>query len=365
MTRHTFTAIAALLLASTLPVWAQDTAKQASEAEKQMHQAEEQMRQAERQMRDAERQLREAARQLARVEGSKAREIAKAERKVVVLTNRARLGIVLKQEADPATDKTGAVIEALTPGGPAEEVGLRVGDIITKFNGQPLVGSAADVDADESAPSARLIELAGNLKDGDKVTLEYVRGGKTATATVTASRLGGPAIRVITSGGPHGSHEITIPDIPEIPDIDVDLSGLEALRSWYNLDLVSLNPELGVYFGAKDGVLVIHTPKDDTLNLKGGDVIVSIGGRTPTSPAQAMRILRSYDPGQSLVLEVLRDHHQLKLTITVPQKTGWFGFRTDRDESAEVAPAIPAPPAPPSAGVPAPPEPPPPPARSL
>src|SRR5208283_551796 len=117
-----------------------------------------------------------------------AKAIAKAARKVVVFGSRPRLGVVLKHESDPAIDPIGAVVEALTPGGPAEEAGLRVGDIITKFNGQPLAGAKKDADEDESAPAARLMELARDLKEGEKDTVEYRRGNETHTATITAAK---------------------------------------------------------------------------------------------------------------------------------------------------------------------------------
>jgi len=40
--------------------------------------------------------------------------------------------------------------------------------------------------------------------------------------------------------------------------------------------------------------------------LKGGDVITSIGGGSPANPSHAMRILRSYEKGESVSIEILR-----------------------------------------------------------
>src|SRR5713101_1163024 len=48
--------------------------------------------------------------------------------------NRGRIGVVVRTDASPETDKLGAKLEAVTPGGPAEKAGLKAGDIITKFN---------------------------------------------------------------------------------------------------------------------------------------------------------------------------------------------------------------------------------------
>jgi len=87
---------------------------------------------------------------------------------------------------------------------------------------------------------------------------------------------------------------------------------------WGGIELVRLNPDLGDYFGTREGVLVVSAPEDSSLALKGGDVIVSIGGRKPTSPMQAMRILRSYDPGESVTLDVLRKQKHVNVAWKVP-----------------------------------------------
>src|SRR5881398_1665009 len=70
-----------------------------------------------------------------------------------------RIGVVPNSKPDSQTDKIGARLEAVTPGGPAAKAGLKVGDIITKFNGTSLAGAQAE-DEDESGPSAKLVELA-------------------------------------------------------------------------------------------------------------------------------------------------------------------------------------------------------------
>src|SRR6266576_2466259 len=52
-----------------------------------------------------------------------------------------RIGVVVKTDASPETDKIGAKIEGVTPGGPADKAGLKVGDVITKFNGTSLAAA--------------------------------------------------------------------------------------------------------------------------------------------------------------------------------------------------------------------------------
>ena len=84
------------------------------------------------------------------------------------------------------------------------------------------------------------------------------------------------------------------------------------------MQLTTLTPQLGRYFGIDHGVLVVRAPAHGVLKLQDGDVILSIGGRTPASPSQAIRILTSYDPGEKMRLVVLREHHRLDITSTMP-----------------------------------------------
>ena len=84
------------------------------------------------------------------------------------------------------------------------------------------------------------------------------------------------------------------------------------------LQLTTLTPRLGSFFGTDHGVLVVRAPTHGVLKLEDGDVILSIGGRAPASSSQAIRILTSYDPGEKIRLVILRDHHRIEITATMP-----------------------------------------------
>ena len=92
---------------------------------------------------------------------------------------------------------------------------------------------------------------------------------------------------------------------------------VRALRPAGNMELTTLTPQLGRYFGTDHGILVVRAPTHGVLKLQDGDVILSIGGRTPTSPSQAVRILTSYDPGEKIELVILREHHRLDIATTM------------------------------------------------
>jgi S1-C subfamily serine protease len=89
---------------------------------------------------------------------------------------------------------------------------------------------------------------------------------------------------------------------------------------WGDLELVEVNEGLGKYFGTDSGVLVVSAPESDVLQLQDGDVIRSIDGREPTSVKHAMRILGSYQPGEKLKLEIMRDKRSRTLEIEIPDE---------------------------------------------
>ena len=86
------------------------------------------------------------------------------------------------------------------------------------------------------------------------------------------------------------------------------------------MELASLTPKLGTYFGAGEGVLVVKAPENDVFKLEDGDVIQSIDGRKPDDGAHAMRILRSYQSGEKLTLNVLRQRKSTTLAVTMPDR---------------------------------------------
>src|SRR3954462_9244254 len=96
--------------------------------------------------------------------------------------SRGRIGVVVDTRADATGDKVGARIDGVTPGGPAEKSGLKVGDVITRFNGTALGGAQSEED-ERSGPGMKLIDLARELNPGDTVQVEYRRGNDARKVT--------------------------------------------------------------------------------------------------------------------------------------------------------------------------------------
>ena len=239
--------------------------------------------------------------------------------------SRARIGVMVDVKSDAAADKIGARIQSVIPDGPAAEAGLEAGDIITRFNGTSLAGLAEDDGM--SGPGQRLIELAHELDPGDEVDIEYRRGDDTRTVTVTADRIGGVfSFRSPGWNFSFGPHMRIDPDVrlhlDRIPEMNMFFGGGMA-----GLDLAELNEDLADYFGTDKGALVMKAPRDSTMALKGGDVIVAIDGRSVESPSHALRILRSYNAGETATIDIMRRKQRMSIDWTVPERHGRMFFQ--------------------------------------
>ncbi len=69
-------------------------------------------------------------------------------------------------------DTRGALINSVTPGGPADRAGLLYGDVVVAMNGQPVVSSS------------ELTRRVGQVRSGDNMRLEILRDGRRQTVNV-------------------------------------------------------------------------------------------------------------------------------------------------------------------------------------
>jgi membrane-associated protease RseP (regulator of RpoE activity) len=231
----------------------------------------------------------------------------------IMMTRRARLGIKVNLQARE-TDSLGAYVGAVTPSGPAAKAGIRSGDIITKLDGKSVLGRGQPDDGarGQSLSGLRLIELAARLEPNDTVPIEFLRGKDRKTVSVItegepdlfSERGDGRRFMVRVPGPGEGPGPGDFMDRFDFPPPGRDFMGGGPLG---DLELAPLNSDLGQYFGTEDGVLVVSAPKDAKLGLKGGDVVMAVDGRKPTGPSHLMRILRSYDKGETFKMDILRN----------------------------------------------------------
>ncbi len=268
-------------------------------------------------------QAREVAEQ-ARQEYQRARQL------VVRVRSRMRLGVSLDGNQGEEYDRRGARIQSVIDGTPAQEAGLREGDIITHLNGHSLLEPLPDEGEegfleDQSLPVQRLLRLAGDLEAGEQVEIRYFRDGTAGTATFEAADIEEPSISAFRfdpqdpsaagilrfSPGDRGSWTL------RSPGESTFAFRLSSDVSAFGLDLAPMNPGLAEYFSEDEGVLILNVDEDSTLGLLPGDVLKAIDGRAVEEPGDVARILRSYQEDESIGFTVVRKGEERSVRGTI------------------------------------------------
>jgi S1-C subfamily serine protease len=217
-------------------------------------------------------------------------------------------GAMLGINIGGGTDRPdGVEVMGVSPSGPAQGAGLKQGDVITAIDGKPLRRT------DEHNPGRQLVDHLRGVQPGQKVKLDYLRDGRKLSTTVTTVPAEPPMLRLLRE------------HMPMLEGMDLsagfeDMMPLPGGRGFRALELVPLTPRLGQYFGTDQGLLVVKAPVAATGDgLEEGDVILTVGGRTPENPRHAFRILGSYEPNEKVRVEVLRQRKRIALDLQLPQ----------------------------------------------
>ena len=261
----------------------------------------------ERKLDDAHERLEEASREVAELSAqlgaSAANEIVHQFR---MDGRRAMIGINMD---DPKGNTEGVLIEGVTPGGPAEQAGLRAGDVIVSLNGKVLTKD------EEGSAQRKVMDIMRDVDPGDEISLEYERDGKKSSVTVVTDEMDPEAFGFAFGEG----MDHLMSNLEDLPAI-MNLPNLHDFNSrWGDMEMVTLTSGLGEYFGTDKGILIVRAPKNKEIPLEDGDVIVRIDGRTPTSPGHALRILHSYQGGEHLSIDIVRKQHPMTVEVDLPE----------------------------------------------
>jgi len=218
-------------------------------------------------------------------------------------TRRGRLGVHVQNVTDDIAkslglaEPIGALVAAVLPDGPAAAAGIKPGDVILKFDGQPI-------EAMRDLPRAVV-----GAPIGKDVPIEILRGGGTVEITVQIGRL------------PEDEEEAdeAIEDEQDLQNIEPDredLLGLtiapltDALRSKYGIT------------GSIEGVIITDVEPNSPAaqkNVKPGDVILEVTQEEVRQPQDVVTRLQAVKrSGRGRVLLLLSDAKGELRFVAVP-----------------------------------------------
>jgi serine protease Do len=228
------------------------------------------------------------------------------------------------------SEEKGALVKSVEEGGPADKAGLKEGDVVVRFHGEPVLSAS------------QLARLVRETPAGRTVPIEVMRDGG---AQKLAATLGGDEHRSFGFSGDLGELDIPLPEIPEIPEMPLaplpphpptmphgfDKWGKRALLDdhfmWFSneprklgLEFQEVSGQLAKYFKlAEDsGVLVTSVEAGgpaEKAGLKAGDVILKFDGRSVSDGDDLQRAVRKAEAGREVPVTVQRDGRSLDLKV--------------------------------------------------
>ena len=205
---------------------------------------------------------------------------------------RGRIGVVIQEvsrelaESFGLSKPSGALVNGIEKGGPAEKAGIESGDIITKFNGKPVENSSD------------LPRIVGGTRPGVNAPMEVFRKGATKEVTVVVGEL--PEDRVASR----------VPSRGRPPEQTANRLGLV---------VSDLTAEQLRDIKVNGGVLVDEVRQTARGDVRNGDVITAVTTRGQTtdisSADQLNKLLAQIDRNSILTLHVRRGESNLFVTI--------------------------------------------------
>jgi serine protease Do len=201
------------------------------------------------------------------------------------------LGIVIQElskdlaESFGMKNTNGALVAAVEKNGPADKGGLEAGDVITKFDGKPIVNSTDLPRAVGAAKPGKTVAVEVLRKGGEK-TLNILVGDMPTEQTEVASSSKGPAK-------------------PEVNRI--------------GLLLKEPTPQQKKKLNGKNGLLVIDAQGAVAqAGVRRGDVILGLNNTEVQSLEQFNKQLAGFAAGKTVALLVLRGENTLYVPVKIP-----------------------------------------------
>jgi serine protease Do len=184
----------------------------------------------------------------------------------------------------------GALVAQVQPNGPAAKAGLKVGDLITSFNGHKIY------------ESAELPPMVAMTPPGTQASVGLVRDGKPMTLKLKVAEMPRNGLS---------------PEL--IGNAPAASSGSKLLGLTVQDITPGIRQQLG--FAGKGGVVITDVEGPAARGgLSPGDVILRVGNKPVNSVSEFRRETARVKPGSVVLLLVSRQGQNLFMTINVPSK---------------------------------------------
>jgi serine protease Do len=205
--------------------------------------------------------------------------------------SRGRIGVQVDKkritEADikdlGLSNTNGAVISVVTPGGPAAKGGVKIGDIITEFNGKSVTDSN------------QLVDMVVHTAPGTSVPVRVVRDGKPLSLNVTIEELN--VADELQQAAPSTKEPDATPEPKE---------------TGFGMTIEPMTPQAGrrLQVPAGRGGVVVSDMDPRGAAAQGGmapgDVILSVNGRAVSTADDAIKVLEQVGSGRIAHLVIWR-----------------------------------------------------------
>jgi S1-C subfamily serine protease len=199
----------------------------------------------------------------------------------------------------------GVEIMSVASDSPAEQGGIRKGDVIVSYAGQRVEGQE------------QLVRLVRETPIGRKVDLAVFRGGSEVKLAVEIGERKISQKMMFNCGDE--PCEIHIPDIKIRPfEIDIPRPRMVTQSRMLGAELESIDGQLAEHFGVKEGVLVRSVETDSPASragLKAGDVIVEVAGKTVRDTGQIREFVRDTGSEKTVSIGVFRNRSRVGLEM--------------------------------------------------
>ena len=226
--------------------------------------------------------------------------------------NKAFLGVSTKATED------GAQVVEVSAESPAAKAGLKENDIITKINNEEIDGPTA------------LFEQIGKFKPEDKITIEFLREGKTIKKEVVLAKNKIKSITKAESPGQNWNDDIEVYNfdnnnfnrnfnrdfkkgfrLPDFPNLD-------------GIDVMAKKPKLGISIedieegqGVKIKAINEGSPAEKA-GLKVGDIITTID-KHEVKEVNDIK-WQYFEAGQNIKVGIIRNKENKFIEVKIPKK---------------------------------------------